>query len=178
LEETLAMPRPRKYADTVVKSFSVEREVYTRLRAMLAAQGKSISEEVNALLKKRMAELEGVEASARSKEDYEALKSQHLKLVEEVNRLTKPLEKDGVYESLMRFAYELGLDLTDLHNVEEIATKILENWRGQLDENVQPSHIHLFITLLEKGKQKKAIERKLTEIRLKAAPAPTENAYH
>ena len=170
------MPRPRKYADTVVKSFSVEREVYMRLRAMLAAQGKSISEEVNALLRKHLAELEGVEALAQSNEDYEALKSQHLKLVEEVNRLTKPLEKDGVYESLMGFAYELGLDLTDLHNVEEIATKILENWRGQLDQNIQPSHIHLFITLLEKGKQKKDIERKLTEIRLKAAP--TENVCY
>jgi len=172
------MPRPRKYADTVVKSFSIEREVYTKLRAALAAQGKSISEEVNALLKRRLAELEGVEASAYQNENYEALKSQHLKLVEEVKRLMKPLEKDGVYESLMRFAYALGLDLADLHNVEEIATKILQNWRGQLDQNIQPSHIHLFITLLEKGKQKKAIERKLTEIRLKAAPASTENPYH
>jgi len=161
------MPRPRKYADTVVKSFSIEREVYTRLRARLAVQGKSISEEVNALLRKRLAELEGVEALAQSSEDYEALKSQHLKLVEEVKRLTKPLEKDSVYESLMAFAYELGLDLTDLHNVEEIATKILQNWREHLNQNIQPSQIHLFITLLEKGKQKKDIERKLTETRLK-----------
>jgi type III secretory pathway component EscR len=67
----------------------------------------------------------------------------------------------------MAFAYQLGLDFTDLHNVEEITTKILKNWREHLDQNVQPSHIHLFITLLEKGQQKKAIERKLTEIRLK-----------
>jgi len=148
------------------------------VRAVLAAQGKSISEEVNTLLRKRLAELDGVTPSAQGNEDYEALKSQHLKLVEEVNRLTKPLEKDGVYESLMRFAHALGLDLTDLHNVEEIATKILKNWKSQLDQNVQPSHIHLFITLLEKGKQKKDIERKLTEIRLKASPTSTENAYH
>jgi hypothetical protein len=178
LKEALIMPRPRKYADTVIRSFSVEREVYTRLRARLAVQGKSISEEVNAHLRKRLAELEGVATSAYQNENYEALKSQHLKLVEEVKRLTKPLEKDDVYESLMRFAHQLGLDLTDLHNVEEITTKILENWRGQLDQNVQTSHIHLFITLLEKGKQKKAIERKLTEIRLKAASTSTENAYH
>jgi len=172
------MPRPRKYADTVVKSFSVEREVYTRLRAMLAAQGKSISEEVNALLKRRMAELDGVTPSAQSSEDYEALKSQHIKLVEEVKRLTKPLEKDGVYESLMRFAHALGLDLTDLHNVEDIANKILKNWREHLNQNAQPSHIHLFITLLEKGKQKKDIERKLTEIRLKGAQTSTENVCY
>jgi predicted CopG family antitoxin len=172
------IPRPRKYADTVVKSFSIEREVYTRLRAMLASQDKSISEEVNALLRKRLAELEGVAPSAKGNEDYEALKGQHLKLVEEVKRLTKPLEKDGVYESLMRFAHALGLDLTDLHNVEDIATKILKNWREHLNQDAQPSHIHLFITLLEKGKQKKDIERKLTEIRLRAAPTSTENAHH
>jgi hypothetical protein len=78
----------------------------------------------------------------------------------------------------MAFAYELGLDLTDLHNVEDIATKILKNWREHLNQDVQPSHIHLFITLLEKGKQKKDIERKLTEMRLKAAQTSTENACH
>ena len=53
------LPRPRKYVDTVVKSFCVEREVYERLRAAIAVQGKSISEEVNELSKKRLAELEG-----------------------------------------------------------------------------------------------------------------------
>ena len=45
------MPRPRKYADTVVKSFSIEREVYTRLRAVLASQGKSISEGLTRFLR-------------------------------------------------------------------------------------------------------------------------------
>ncbi|MGB9778957.1 MAG: hypothetical protein ACPLW8_06080, partial [Candidatus Bathyarchaeales archaeon] len=53
------MPRPRKYVDTVVKSFCVEREVYERLRVALAGRGRSISEEVNELLRKRLAELEG-----------------------------------------------------------------------------------------------------------------------
>ncbi|MEM3698215.1 MAG: hypothetical protein QXQ94_12120 [Candidatus Bathyarchaeia archaeon] len=56
------MPRPRKYADLVVKSFSVEREVFMRLKAILDGQGKSMSEEVNELLKRRLAELEGPQA--------------------------------------------------------------------------------------------------------------------
>jgi len=56
------MPRPRKYADVVVKSFSVEREVYMRLKAILDDQGKSMSEEVNELLRRRLAELEGLQA--------------------------------------------------------------------------------------------------------------------
>jgi predicted CopG family antitoxin len=55
------MPRPKKYADMVVKSFSVEREVYARLKEALAARGKSMSEEVNKFLKRRLAELEGVQ---------------------------------------------------------------------------------------------------------------------
>jgi predicted CopG family antitoxin len=56
------MPRPRKYADVVVKSFSIEREVYARLKTALAGQGRSLSEEVNELLKRRLAELEGLQA--------------------------------------------------------------------------------------------------------------------
>ncbi|MEM3459478.1 MAG: hypothetical protein QXQ64_10530 [Candidatus Bathyarchaeia archaeon] len=56
------MPRPRKYAEVVVKSFSIEREVYMRLKAVLDGQGKSMSEEVNELLKRRLAELEGPQA--------------------------------------------------------------------------------------------------------------------
>ncbi|MEM3698018.1 MAG: hypothetical protein QXQ94_11090 [Candidatus Bathyarchaeia archaeon] len=66
------MPRPRKYADMVVKSFSIEREAYTRLKAALAVQGKSISEEVNELLRKRLAELEGIQGQpSQGAADYE-----------------------------------------------------------------------------------------------------------
>ncbi|MEM1540242.1 MAG: hypothetical protein QXJ07_02525 [Candidatus Bathyarchaeia archaeon] len=41
----------------IVKSFCVERAVYESLRAISSARGRSISEEVNELLKKRLAEL-------------------------------------------------------------------------------------------------------------------------
>ncbi|MEM3629592.1 MAG: hypothetical protein QXE06_09540 [Candidatus Bathyarchaeia archaeon] len=63
------MPRPRKYADVVVKSFSVEREVYMRLKAILDGHGKSMSEEVNELLKRRLTELEGLQAYSNPAED-------------------------------------------------------------------------------------------------------------
>jgi len=46
----------------VVKSFSIEREVYARLKAALDGQGRSLSEEVNELLKRRLAELEDLQA--------------------------------------------------------------------------------------------------------------------
>lgn len=155
------MPRPRKYADMVVKSFSIEREVYTRLKPALASQGKSISEEVNELLKRRLAELEGSEGQPlQVAMDYEALKRQHIKLSEETIRLTKTLRNMGVYEELRDMAKNLGLDFETLSNLEEVAAKLLKNWQGL---KTSP---HLFITLLETGKKKKAIETKLEEIRL------------
>ncbi|MCL6578176.1 MAG: hypothetical protein K6T73_02180 [Candidatus Bathyarchaeota archaeon] len=64
------MPRPKKYADMVVKSFSVEREVYAQLKEALALQGKSMSEEVNMLLKRHLAELEGSQASINEVADH------------------------------------------------------------------------------------------------------------
>ena len=166
------MPRPRKYADMVVKSFSIEREIYTRLKTALATQDKSISEEVNGLLRKRLGELEGSEGQpSQAPADYEALKRQHIKLSEETIRLTNTLRKIGVYEDLMDMAKNFGLDLETLSNIEEVGAKILKNWEGL------KTSAHLFITLLETGKQKKAIEKKLEQTRLQntAAAQQTSN---
>jgi predicted CopG family antitoxin len=170
------MPRPRKYADMVVKSFSIEREVYARLRAVLASQGRSISEEVNDLLQKRLAEFEGShEKPLQGFVDYEALKRQHIKLSEETIRLTKMLRAMGVYEELKDMAQRLGLDSNSLSNAEEIAAKLLKNWKGL------KTNVHLFITPLETAKQKKAIERKLEEKRIQnainAQTSSTENGF-
>ena len=154
------MPKPRKYADTIVKSFSLERQIYEKLRQALAIRGRSISEEVNELLHKRLAEIEGQEASAKDSLNYEALKREHVKLAEEVNRLIKLLQKDGTYDQLMVTAAELGLD-TELSNAEEVIAKLLENWTED------KTAIHIFITLIETSKHKKAIEKKLEQIRLK-----------
>ena len=154
------MPRPRKYAETIVKSFSLERQVYERLKQALAVRGRSISEEVNELLHKRLAEIEGSEASTQNAQNYEALKREHVKLAEEVNRLIKLLQKDGTYDQLMETVAELGLD-TELNNAEEVIAKLMQKW------SEDKTALHIFITLIETSKQKKTIERKLDEIRLK-----------
>jgi len=154
------MPRPRKYADTIVKSFSLERQVYTKLKQALALQGRSISEEVNELIRRRLAEIEGAEASTQDALNYEALKREHVKLAEEVNRLIKLLQRIGTYDQLMVTAAELGLD-TELSNAGEVIAKLLQKW------SEDKTALHIFITLIETSKQKKAIERKLDEIRLK-----------
>jgi hypothetical protein len=154
------MPRPRKHAETIVKSFSFERQIYERLKQALAIQGRSISEEVNELLRRRLAEIEGLEASTKDAQNYEALKREHVKLAEEVNRLIKLLQKDGTYDQLMETVAELGLD-TELNNAEEVIAKLMQKW--QEDKTA----LHIFITLIETSKHKKDIERKLDEIRLK-----------
>ena len=154
------MPRPRKYAETIVKSFSLERQVYERLRQALAIRGRSISEEVNELLSRRLAEIEGVEASTQDTLKYEALKREHVKLAEEVNRLIKLLQRIGAYDQLMEMAAELGLD-TELSNAEEVIAKLLQKW------SEDKTALHIFITLIETSKHKRAIERKLEQIRLK-----------
>jgi predicted CopG family antitoxin len=156
------MPRPRKYADMVIRSFSLERKIYERLKQALAVQGRSISEEINELLRRRLAEIEGVEAQAKESSNYEALKREHVKLAEEVNRLIKLLQRDGTYDQLMETVAELGLD-TELSNANEVIAKLMQKW------SEDKTALHIFITLIETSKQKKTIERKLEEIRLKRA---------
>ncbi|MEM3642126.1 MAG: hypothetical protein QXX79_02410 [Candidatus Bathyarchaeia archaeon] len=102
------MPRPRKYADMIVKSFCVERAVYEGLKAILAGQGRSISEEVNELLKKRLAELQGLQQPTGDSVDYETLKREHVRLVEGTMRLTKLLQKDGTLKALTKEAKNLA----------------------------------------------------------------------
>ena len=152
------MPRPRKHAETIVKSFSLERQVYERLKQALAVRGRGISEEINELLRRRLAEIEGVEAQAKESSNYEALKREHVKLAEEVNRLIKLLQRDGTYDQLMETVAELGLD-TELSNANEVIAKLMQKW------SEDKTALHIFITLIETSKQKKTIERKLEQIR-------------
>ncbi|MDW8023630.1 MAG: hypothetical protein RMJ15_07845 [Nitrososphaerota archaeon] len=156
------MPRTRKYADMIVKSFCVERQVYEGLKAILASLGRSLSEEVNELLKRRLAELQGLQQQPSDNNlNYEALKREHVRLTEESMRLTRLLQKDGTLEALSNAAENLGLNQETLENTEEVAAKLLQSWQGLR----APAHI--FITLLETAKKRRQIEKQLEEIRLK-----------
>ncbi|MEM0008334.1 MAG: hypothetical protein QXR89_08780 [Candidatus Bathyarchaeia archaeon] len=155
------MPRPRKYADMIVKSFCVERAVYESLRAFLSAQGRSISEEVNELLKRRLAELKGGEQPPNGAQNYEALKREHVQLMEESIRLTKLLQKTGEYDALIEMAENLGLNTETLENAEEVAAKLLQTWNGP------KAPAHTLITLLETIQKRKQIEKQLEKIRTK-----------
>jgi hypothetical protein len=58
----------------------------------------------------------------------------------------------------MEMIAELGLD-TELSNAEEVIAKLMQKWTED------KTALHIFITLIETSKHKKAIERKLEQIR-------------
>ncbi|MEM2780948.1 MAG: hypothetical protein QW791_08825 [Candidatus Bathyarchaeia archaeon] len=147
----------------IVKSFCVERAVYESLRAILSAQGRSISEEVNELLKKRLAELKGGEKPTIGALNYEALKREHVQLMEESIRLTKLLQKTGQYDALIETLEDLGLNTETLENIEEVKAKLLQTWNGP------KAPAHTLITLLETIQKRKQTEKQLEEIRTKGA---------
>ena len=68
------------------------------------------------------------------------------------------LQREGAYNQLMEMVAELGLD-TELSNSEEVIAKLMQKWTED------KTALHIFITLIETSKHKKAIERKLDEIR-------------
>jgi len=111
-------------------------------------------------LHKRLAEIEGQEDSTQDALNYEALKREHVKLAEEVNRLIKLLQRIGTYDQLMEMAAELGLD-TELSKADEVIANLLQKW------SEDKTALHIFITLMETSKHKKAIEKKLEQIRLR-----------
>ncbi|MBS7608869.1 MAG: hypothetical protein QXQ50_05300 [Candidatus Bathyarchaeia archaeon] len=145
----------------IVKSFCVERPVYESLRAILSAQGRSISEEVNELLKRRLAELKGGEQPSNGAQNYEALKREHVQLMEESIRLTRLLQKTGEYDALIEMAENLGLNTETLEKAEEVAAKLLQTWNGP------KAPAHTLITLLETIQKRKQIEKQLEKIRTK-----------
>jgi hypothetical protein len=159
------MARPKKYANGEAHCFHVDREVYAGLKQVLAEKvGRSVSEEINEFMVRRLAELKGEADKYRETLDYEALKRRFAKVVDEVEKLSNKLRRLGYYEDLKTLAFDLGLDFSDLHNLSEIAPKILAKWDGPSE------YAHLFISLAETAKEKRELEKKLKEIRLSLKP--------
>ncbi|MCL6579463.1 MAG: hypothetical protein K6T73_08785 [Candidatus Bathyarchaeota archaeon] len=154
------MPRPKKYSNGEAHCFHVDGEVYARLKQVLAERfGKSVSEEVNDFLRKRLVELEGTQPPAYETVEYEALKREYAKLFDEVERLKAVLKKAGCYDELINLVRELGLDFGDLHNMWDIVPKLMQSWKDR-------GQTHMFINLLETAKKKRELERKLTQARM------------
>ena len=143
----------------------LETEPYRRLKELVAP--KSISSEVNELIRKRVAELEGREYDVFEEADYEAVKREYQSLVREADKLKKLLEKRGTRRKLLeltrRILEEKGLERVG-GRLREVSAEILRRWKGNRDD------AHLYISLLELEKKKAEASRRLEEIRLKGKP--------
>jgi hypothetical protein len=154
------MARSKKYADAKNHTIFVQDPVWQKAKLLIQEKfGRCISDYLNEHLKQLISELDGHETAFQEASRYENTKRQYAKLSEDVRLLTKRLKKEGVYQDLMGLAYSLGLDLNDLHNVAEVVPQLFQKWDGYLE------HLHLFVSLLEVGQKKKALERELTEMR-------------
>jgi len=131
---------------------------YKRLQELI--KPKKISREIDDLIKRRIAELEGREYNPLEEADYEALKREHNRLVREAEKLRRHLKRRKVYKQLLQLAFNLGMK-EDLSNLDEVVPKILDGWDGWKED------AHQFITLLETIHSKREIERKLEEIRMR-----------
>ena len=59
------------------------------------------------------------------------------------------------YHALIELAQDHGLDIQELSNIEAIIPKLIKKWKGSRGA------LHLFITLIEKARKKKQIEKQL-----------------
>jgi len=141
-------------------------EAYEHLRKLALESGTSVSEMVNDYIRSKVAELRGGNMQLQAKAvSYEGLKSLHTRLVKEVDALERRLTKRKVYDELVGFAGQKGLNLETLANLEDTMPKMLSEWKGL------PEDMHQFITLLETVKRKRQVEEKLAEIRKQNAQA-------
>ena len=146
----------KKYANGVYRTFYVDGTVYHRAKQLAWKLGKPIGELINDYLRQLAEKLEG---KSPELDDYESLKRQYAKLVEDTKRYVKMLKDTGSFETMHNLAVEYGLDFNSMHNADEVAAKLLET------ADIPEEALHTYISLLEVAKKKREVGRKLTEIR-------------
>jgi len=148
-------------------SLYLDPDAYEELKRLCRSRGISVSREIDELIRRRVAELEGREYDVVEEADYEAVKSEYQRLVREADRLKKLLEKRGTRRKLLqltrRILEEMGLERVG-DRLREVSAEILRRWKDSKDD------AHLYINLLELEKKKAEASRRLEEIRLKRKP--------
>jgi len=144
------------------------------LMLLKTKEGKKGSTRLREIIEEEIERLQGVLANPKVTMDYAELKSNHAKLVKEVDNLEKQIRKQKVYDQLEELAGKVGLDFDDFSNIDQVAPRLLKEWEEQdLGGLIPlPEHMHQFITLIELARDKRRIEAKLTEIRLSGKPNP------
>jgi len=133
---------------------------YEELKRLCRSRGVSVSSEINELIKKRVSELEGREYDAIEEADYEALKRELFRLVQECDRLRKVLEKRGSRQRLLELTdeimQEMGVEKIGGRGIfKEVSARIIRKWNGRRED------AHIFVNLLELEKEKAEVLRRL-----------------
>ena len=134
----------------------LDETAYQRLRKLIAP--KTISRELDDLIKKRIAELEDREYNPLESADYEELKREYERLLKETEKMERTLKKQGTYQKLVAVTDEIEEEL-GTKDLKTVAPMLLDRWDGDRED------AHLFISFLEKLKKMKEAERQLEEIR-------------
>ncbi|HDD40283.1 MAG TPA: hypothetical protein ENG21_03440 [Nitrososphaeria archaeon] len=129
---------------------------YQKLRKLIAP--KTISRELDDLIKKRIAELEGKEYNPLESADYEELKREYERLLKDTEKMERTLKKRGTYQKLIAVTDEIEEEL-GTKDLKTVIPMLLDRWKGPKED------AHLFINFLEKLKKMKDAERQLEKIR-------------
>ena len=129
---------------------------YKRLKGLV--RPRPVSREIDMLIRRRIAELEGREYDPLESADYEALKQEYARLIREAERVTRMLRKRGAYQRLIEVTADIEEEL-GTKDLKIVAPALLDKWKGA------PEDVHLFISFLEELKSVKEMERRLEEIR-------------
>jgi hypothetical protein len=143
------------------------------LMLLKTKEGRKGSTRLREIIEEEIVRLQGRPTNPKETMGYAELKSNHAKLVKEVDNLEKQIRKQKVYDQLEELAGKVGLDFDDFKNIDQVAPKLLKEWKQQdLGGSLipLPEHMHQFITLIELARDKREIEAKLTEIRLSGKP--------
>jgi len=132
----------------------LDEESYQRLRERI--KPKSISQELDDLMRKRLAELEGKEYNPLESADYEELKRE--RLMKETEKMERMLKKRGTYQRLVAVTADIEEELKT-KDLRIVTPELLDRWDSPKED------AHLFISFLEKLKNKKEAEKQLEEIR-------------
>jgi len=138
-------------------------DIYEELKRLCRSRGVSVSREIDELIRRRVAELEGREYDVTAEADYEALKREFFRLVQECGRLRKVLEKRGTRRKLLQLTVEImrEMGVEKVGGVlEEVSAEILRRWKGSRDD------AHLYISLLELEKRKAEVLKRLEKVRI------------
>jgi predicted CopG family antitoxin len=134
-------------------TISVNDESFKELQKLV----KNVSGEIDTFIKRRVAELAG--RPADNTEEYEALKAKHIMLVGQVAKMIKRLSQEADnYDKANTLLEQLGMK-PDMTDTAKIIPTFLATWVGSRE------FAHMYVTLIELAKDKKDIERKLSEIR-------------